>query len=106
MAGLWEWFKGRRRANGKLVVGELGAGKPLAAGDPDAPIASRKTEHRSTEAAIDKATDDWEKNGDRVDQDYYHVAGAGNPDLKDPPTLDGDPMPKPRKGARAQPRPR
>ena len=42
--------------------------------------------------------------GDRADQDYYHVPGAGNPHLKDPPTLDGDPLPKSGEKLRAKSR--
>jgi hypothetical protein len=69
MAGLWDWFKGRRRPDGKLVAGDVAgkpaAGKPVAGGDPHAAIASRETGTRSTEASADKSTDDRKKNGDR-----------------------------------------
>jgi hypothetical protein len=94
MVGLWDWFKGRGRANAKPVADDPG----------NAPAAPRKPKPRSTKKAVDRAGDDWAKNGDRADQDYYHVPGAGNPDPTDPPKLKGETLGKPRKAARPRSR--
>lgn len=94
MVGLWQWFKGRERANAKPIADDQG----------NAPVAPRKAKPRSTKAAVDRAEDDWAKNSDRADQDYYHVPGAGNPDRTDPPKLHGEPLPKPRKPSRPRSR--
>lgn len=42
---------------------------------------------RTTRAAR-RADSRWERDGDRGDQDYYHVPGTGNPDRADPPRLE------------------
>ena len=49
---------------------------------------------RSVDAAADKAVESWEKDGDRADQDYFHVPGRENPDASDPVKLKGRDMPK------------
>ncbi len=49
---------------------------------------------RSVNAAADKAAESWEKDGDRGDQDYFHVPGGENPDASDPVKLKGRDMPK------------
>ena len=48
----------------------------------------------SKAGALKQAAENWAEDGDRADQDYYHVPGASNPDLKDPPALEGSPLPK------------
>lgn len=88
MVGLWDWFKARGHANAKPVAGDEAS---------EAPSPPRRATRRNTDAALVRAEDDWEKNGDRADQDYYHVPGGGNPDRKDPPNLNGEPFPKPHK---------
>ena len=70
--GLWQWLKGAG-----------GATKRASARD---------------ETAISDAKQDWKEDGDRADQDYYHVPGATNPDRTDPPKLDGVKLPKRGKG--------
>ena len=72
MVGLWQWFKSR--------------GRPA--------VSARTAGPRSKAVAVEQVAENWAEDGDRADQDYYHVPGAGNPDLKDPPTLEGDPLPK------------
>ena len=94
MAGLWDWFKGRGSANAKPVVDD----------DGNAPAAPPTPKPRSAAEALDRAEVDWDKNGDRADQDYYHVPGAGNPDRTDPPKLHGEPLRKPRKTSRPRSR--
>jgi hypothetical protein len=93
MVGLWRWFKTRGRANDKPVAEDETAGATMPA---------RKSDPRSKAAAVEQVADNWVRDGDRADQDYYHVPGAGNPDLKDPPVLEGKPLPKPRKQPRAK----
>ena len=46
--------------------------------------------------AVRDAKEQWDEDGDRADQDYHHVPGAGNPDRADPPVLNGKPLPKAR----------
>jgi hypothetical protein len=53
-------------------------------------------ENHAARAAVAEAKEQWDEDGDRADQDYYHVPGAGNPDRNDPPVLDGKPLPKPK----------
>ena len=48
----------------------------------------------SARAAADNAVESWEKDGDRADQDYFHVPGGENPDASDPAKLKGRDMPK------------
>jgi hypothetical protein len=93
MVRLWQWLKTRGRANDKPVAEDdtAGAATPVRTPAP-----------HSKAAAVEQAADNWTKDGDRADQDYYHVPGAGNPDLKDPPALKGKPLPKPRKQPRAR----
>jgi len=71
------------------------------------PEAAKPQEPRATKQAVREAKEQWQEDGDRADQDYYHVPGAGNPDLADPPMLDGKPMPgvKPQKRKAASKRP-
>jgi hypothetical protein len=54
----------------------------------------------STSAEIGAGIADakWEKDGDREDQDYYHIPGAKNPDRANPPRLDGERLPKKPRG--------
>jgi hypothetical protein len=80
MVGLWQWFKSRGRAT----------------------TPARTSGARSKAAAAEQAAETWAKDGDRADQDYYHVPGAGNPDVKDSPALEGNPLPKPGKKRRAK----
>ena len=58
------------------------------------PDAAKPREPRPTEEAVRDAKEQWQEDGERADQDYYHVPGAGNPDLSDPPMLGGKPLPK------------
>ena len=58
------------------------------------PEAAKPQERRATKEAVRDAKEQWQEDGDRADQDYYHVPGAGNPDRTDPPMLDGKPLPK------------
>lgn len=64
------------------------------------PEAAKLQERPATREAVRDAEEQWEQDGERADQDYYHVAGSGNPDAADPPTLNGKPLPKvkPKKG--------
>ena len=48
----------------------------------------------SARAAADKAAESWEKDGDRADQDYFHVPARENPRASDPVKLKGRDMPK------------
>ena len=75
---LWQWVRGKRG------LGRSGGVK-------------------RTRGAVESAKDQWQEDGGRADQDYYHVPGAENPDRADPPTLDGGTMPKPGKPRRAEP---
>jgi hypothetical protein len=72
MVGLWQWFKSR--------------GRPA--------VSARTAGPRSQAVAVEQVAENWAEDGDRADQDYYHVPGASNPDLKDPPALKGNPLPK------------
>ena len=54
----------------------------------------RNDDPKSASAAADKAAESWEKDGDRSDQDYFHVPGHENPDASDPVKLKGRRMPK------------
>ena len=94
MPRLWQWFKARGRANDLPVSEAETAG---------ATVPVRKSDPRSKAAALEQVAEDWAEDGDRADQDYYHVPGGGDPDRKDPPVLDGKKLPKPRKTARAKP---
>ena len=58
------------------------------------PEAAKPQERRATKEAARDAKEQWDADGDRADQDYYHVPGAGNPDRTDPPMLGGKPLPK------------
>ena len=80
------WLRGRE--GGGEARGGAGSGGRQAAG------AARHQE------AMRDAKEQWHEDGDRADQDYYHVPGAGNPDRTDPPMLDGKPLPK----AKAKPK--
>ncbi len=93
MVGLWRWFKSRGRANDKPVAEDQAAG---------ATVAARKSSPRSKAAAVEQVAETWAEDGDRADQDYYHVPGASNPDLKNPPTLEGVALPKSAKKPRAK----
>ncbi len=79
--------------------------KPVGEGnDPDVPVVPPESPPPSTGAAIRKAERRWRKDGDRGDQDYYHIPGAGNADREDPPRLGGEVLPHPRKSKRPGPR--
>ena len=86
MVRLWRWFK----SPGHQPVG---VGANAGATVPGPP---------SKAGALEQVAENWAEDGDREDQDYYHVPGAGNPHLKDPPTLDGDPLPTSGKKLRAK----
>jgi len=58
------------------------------------PEAAKPQERRATREAVRDAKEQWDEDGDRADQDYRHVPGAGNPDVTDPPRLNGKPLPK------------
>ena len=58
------------------------------------PYLARTSDPRSKAGAVEQVAENWAEDGDRADQDYYHVPGASNPDLKDPPALEGNPLPK------------
>ena len=90
MVRLWRWFK----SPGPQPVGD-GA----TAGST---VPARTSGPRSKAGALEQVAENWAEDGDRADQDYYHVPGAGNPHLKDPPTLEGDPLPKSGKKLRAK----
>ncbi len=98
MGSLWNWFKGRGRANGEPVADER-------QGEMGETVKARHSGPRHTEAAIDKVEEKWARDGDRADQDYYHVPGGGNAAAKDPPALEGEPLPEPRRSGRAHPGP-
>jgi hypothetical protein len=85
MGSLWDWFKSRGRANGEPVAEDAQQKR----GET---VRVRKSGPRHTEAAIDKVERKWAADGDRADQDYYHMPGGGNPDEADPPKLDGEPL--------------
>ena len=72
MIGLWHWFTSRGRAT----------------------VPPRTSDPGSKAGAVERVAENWAEDGDRADQDYYHVPGASNPDLKDPPALEGNPLPK------------
>jgi hypothetical protein len=93
MVRLWQWFKARGQANEKPVAGDATAGAT-------GPV--RKSDPGSKAAALEQVKENWVKDGDRADQDYYHVPGAGNPDAADPPALEGETLPKPKKKPRAK----
>lgn len=94
MPRLWQWFKARGRANDQPVAEARIAG---------ATVPVRKSDPQSKAAALEQVAEDWAEDGDRADQDYYHVPGASDPDRKDPPVLEGKKLPRPRKPARAKP---
>ena len=73
------------------LQGERAAAKHEAEAVPEA---AKRQEPRATKRAVREAKEQWSEDGDRADQDYYHVPGAGNPDRADPPVLDGKPLPK------------
>jgi hypothetical protein len=97
MVRLWQWFKARGQANDKPVSGGRTAG---------ATVPARKSNPGSKAAAVEQVAEDWAKDGERADQDYYHVPGAGNPDAAEPPALDGEQLPTPKKKPRAKSRPK
>ena len=53
-------------------------------------------------AAIDRADNKWAKDGERADQDYYHVPGGTDQGLKGAPEAHADPIRKPRNAARSK----
>lgn len=93
MVRLWQWFKSRGLANDKPVTSDAGAG---------ATVPVRKSDPQSKAAAVEQVAEKWAEDGGRADQDYYHVPGAPNPDAADPPALDGEKLPKPKKKPRAK----
>ena len=69
MSGLWNWLTNRGQANCKKVRDE----------DVDCEsTAPREPAPRNTKEAVNRATSKWDEQGDRADQDYYHVPGGGN----------------------------
>jgi hypothetical protein len=70
MARLWQWLAARGRANGKKVAARNSAGAARPA---------RSSAPASRGAAAEQAIGQWQRDGMRGDQDYYHVPGAGNP---------------------------
>jgi hypothetical protein len=69
MSGLWGWLTSRGKANCKPVRDvEVDCESP----------ASREAPPRNTKEAVKRATHRWNEQGDRADQDYYHVPGGGN----------------------------
>jgi hypothetical protein len=93
MVRLWQWFKDRGHANAKPVAGTATAG---------ATVPVRKSDSRSKAAALEQVAESWSEDGDRADQDYYHVPSGGNPDVADPPALGGEKLPKPKKRPRVK----
>jgi len=93
MVRLWQWFKDRGHANAKPVESVATAG---------ATVPVRKSDPRFKAAALEQVAESWSEDGDRADQDYYHVPGARNPDATDPPALDGEKLPKPKKKPRVK----
>ena len=87
MGKLWDWFRGKGRANAKSVAD--------GAVDPPVPEPQKSTP-RQVDAAVEKAEDKWEKDGNRADQDYYHVPGARDQGLKGEPEAQRNPARKPR----------
>jgi hypothetical protein len=83
---LWDWFRGVGQANGRPVDDD----------EEGALSASRKPGPRPLKATMDRVERKWDKDGNRSDQDYYHIPGAGNPDAADPPKLHGEELPEPR----------
>jgi hypothetical protein len=81
--------------------GEGGKGKAGKGAMTPPPEKDRtKTARTATAAAV--ADKRWDKDGERADQDYYHVPGAGNPDRTDPPTLHGEELGRPEKTTAAK----
>jgi hypothetical protein len=78
MARLWQWLAARGRANGKKVAARNSAGAARPA---------RSSAPASRGAAAEQAIGQWQRDGMRGDQDYYHVPGAGNPDRASWPGL-------------------
>jgi hypothetical protein len=69
MSGLWGWLTSRGKANCK----------PVRDVEVDCEsTAPREAPPRSTKEAVKRATEKWDEQGDRADQDYYHVPGGGN----------------------------
>lgn len=69
MSGLWVWLTEKGQANCKPVRDEEADCESTA---------PRENEPRNTQEAVDRATEKWDEQGDRADQDYYHVPGGGN----------------------------
>ncbi len=69
MSGLWVWLTDKGKANCKKVRDE----------EVDCEsTAPREPEPRNTKEAVNRATQKWDEQGARADQDYYHVPGGGN----------------------------
>jgi hypothetical protein len=77
-----------------LLRGEGGKGK-AGKGAMTLPPETDRTKTARTATAAAVADKRWDKDGERADQDYYHVPGAGNPDCTDPPKLHGEELGKP-----------
>jgi hypothetical protein len=88
MLKLFGWFRG-----------EGGKGKKGGAGRTIKPAGGGKdtTKTGRTAVAAKVAAKRWDQDGERADQDYYHVPAAGNPDRTDPPNLHGEELGKPEK---------
>jgi hypothetical protein len=69
MSGLWGWLTSRGKANCK----------PVRDVEVDCESAApREAPPRNTKQAVKRAAAKWDEQGDRADQDYYHVPGGGN----------------------------
>jgi hypothetical protein len=88
MLKLFRWLRrehagGRKNGTGR-VIKPAGGGKDT-------------TKTGRTAVAAKVAEKRWGQDGERADQDYYHVPGGGNPDRTDPPKLHGEQLGKPEK---------
>jgi hypothetical protein len=97
MLKLFGWLR-REDAGGK----KNGAGRAIKTVDGG----KDNTKSARTGAAAKTAERRWDKDGERGDQDYYHVPGAGNPDRTDPPKLHGETLGKPEKKTPTAKKPR
>ena len=74
-----------------VVAGREGRGQARGGAGSGGREATGAARHQASGA---QAKEQWQEDGERADQVYYHVPGAGNPDRTDPPMLDGKPLPK------------
>jgi hypothetical protein len=66
---LWRWMTKRGTANCKPVRDDEVDCESTAPREPVPP---------NTKEAVNRATEKWDEQGSRADQDYYHVPGGGN----------------------------